>query len=185
MIIEIILIIKMKCVSITSCLGRNDYNVAFSILSLMILTVYYNQTPKITTKILIQIFVILSISDIIWIIYFSGAWTHLSEEEIEETINKDSKDIIAFWNSLWLIHGLVYFLAFIELILKGLLLYYLILDYKGKYYLLNLNYDNTNKDKETTNNEQNQMNNLSNDYGDFKKDIGTNFFDDNFHNEYE
>ena len=154
----------------------------------MILTVYYNQTPKLTTKILIQIFAILSIVDIIWIIYFSGAWIHLSKEEIEKNTNKDQKDIITFWNSLWFIHGLVYFLAFIELILKGLLLYYLILDYKGKYSLndlFNLNYEGANKDKETTNNEQNQMNNLSNDYGDFKKDIGNNSFDDNFHNEYE
>ena len=157
----------------------------------MILAVYYNQTPKITTKILIQIFTILSIADIIWIIYFSGAWTHLSKEEMEKNKNNDPQDIIAFWNSLWFIHGLVYFLAFIELILKGLLLYYLILDYKGKYSLndlLNLNYDGNNKDKETTNNEQNQMNNLSNNYGDFNKDFGNNSFndnDDNFQNEYE
>ena len=154
----------------------------------MILTVYYNQTPKITTKLLIQIFVILSIVDIIWIIYFSGAWKYLSKEEIEKNIDKDSKDIIAFWNSLWFIHRFVYILAFIELIIKGLLSYYLILDYKGKYSLndlFNLNYDNINKDKETTNNGQNQINNLSNDFRDFKKDIGTNSFDENFHNEYE
>ena len=154
----------------------------------MILTVYYNQTPKITTKLLIQIFVILSIADIIWIIYFSGAWKYLSKEEIEKNIDKESKDIIAFWNSLWFIHGFVYILAFIELILKCLLSYYLILDYKGKYSLndlLNLNYDNINKDKETANNGQNQINNLSNDFRDFKKDIGTNSFDENFHNEYE
>jgi hypothetical protein len=154
----------------------------------MILTVYYNQTPKITTKLLIQIFVILSIVDIIWIIYFSGAWKYLSKEEIEKNIDKDSKDIIVFWNSLWFIHRFVYILAFIELIIKGLLSYYLILDYKGKYSLndlLNLNYDNINKDKETTNNGQNQINNLSNDFRDFKKDIGTNSFDENFHNEYE
>ena len=75
---------KIQCVAITSCLGRNDYNVVFSILSLMILTVYYNQTPKITTKILIQNFTILSIGYIIWQIYFSGAWTHLSKEEMEK-----------------------------------------------------------------------------------------------------
>jgi hypothetical protein len=35
--------------------------------------------PKITTKIIIQILAILSIADIIWIIFFSGAWTHLNK----------------------------------------------------------------------------------------------------------
>ena len=107
----------------------------------MILNNFYNQSPKITTKIIIQIFAILSIVDILWIIYFSGAWTHVPKEKQQLKI-KDSADIIDFWNSLWLIHGIVYFLAFIELILKGLLLYYLIMDYNGKYSwkdLINLN----------------------------------------------
>ena len=154
----------------------------------MILTNFYNRTPKITTKIIIQILAILSIADIIWIIYFSGAWTHLSKEERENNNNKDSEDIIAFWDSLQFIHGLVYFLAFVELILKGLLLYYLIMDYNGKYSwkdLLNLNYDGFNTDKQTNNDEQNQINNISNDIGDFKKEMGTNSFDENFHNDYE
>ena len=154
----------------------------------MILTNFYNQTPKITTKIIIQLLAILSIADIIWIIYFSGAWTHLSKEEMAENNDNDSEDVIEYWNSLWFIHGFVYFLAFIELILKALLLYYLFMDYNGKYSwkdLLNLNYDGINKDKQTPVNEDNQINNISNDIGDFKKEIGTNSFDENFHNEYE
>ena len=154
----------------------------------MILTNFYNQTPKITTKIIIQLLAILSISDIIWIIYFSGAWTHLSKDENKKSNNKDSEDLIAFWDSLWFIHGFVYFLAFIELILKGLLLYYLIMDYNGKYSwrdLLNLNYEGIDKDKETPNENQNQINNISNDIGDLGKEIGTNSFDENFHNDYE
>ena len=154
----------------------------------MILTNFYNQTPKITTKIIIQLLAILSITDIIWIIYFSGAWTHLSKEERAENNDNDSEDVIEYWNSLWFIHGFVYFLAFIELILKALLLYYLFMDYNGKYSwkdLLNLNYDGINKDKQTPVNEDNQINNISNDIGDFKKEIGTNSFDENFHNEYE
>ena len=154
----------------------------------MILTNFYNQTPKITTKIIIQLLAILSIADIIWIIYFSGAWTHLSKEERVENNDNDSEDIVEYWNSLWFIHGFVYFLAFIELILKALLLYYLFMDYNGKYSwkdLLNLNYDGINKDKQTPVNEDNQINNISNDIGDFKKEIGTNSFDENFHNEYE
>ena len=154
----------------------------------MILTNFYNQTPKITTKIIIQLLAILSIADIIWIIYFSGAWTHISKEERADNNDNDSEDVIEYWNSLWFIHGFVYFLAFIELILKALLLYYLIMDYNGKYSwkdLLNLNYDGINKDKQTPVNEDNQINNISNDIGDFKKEIGTNSFDENFHNEYE
>ena len=120
----------------------------FSILTLLILTNFYNRTPKITTKIIIQLFTILSIADVIWIIYFSGAWIHLTEEERSKT--KDDSGIGYFWDSLWFIHGFVYFLAFIELILKALLLYYLIMDYKGKYSLkdlLNLNYDEINSSK--------------------------------------
>ena len=108
-----------------SCLGRNDYNVLFSILTLLILDNFYNRAPKVTSKIIIQIFFILSIPDILWIIYFSGAWRHLSKEERAKINVGDSEDIVTFWDSLWFIHGLVYFLAFIELILKGLLLYYL------------------------------------------------------------
>ena len=49
-----------------------------------------------------------------------------------------------FWESLWFIHALVYILAYIEVILKGFLLYYLIADFKEKYKfgdLLNFNYD--------------------------------------------
>ena len=50
-----------------------------------------------------------------------------------------------FWDSLWLVHKIVYILAYIELILKGFLLYYLIVDFKEKYKLselFNFNYDN-------------------------------------------
>ena len=95
-------------------------------MTLLILDNFYNSSPKITSKIIIQIFFILLIPDILWIIYFTGAWTHLSKEERAKINIEESEDIVNFWDSLWFIHGLVYFLAFIELILKGLLLYYLI-----------------------------------------------------------
>ena len=154
----------------------------------MILTNFYNQTPKITTKIIIQLICLLSIADIIWIFFFSGAWTHLTKEERAKNNNNDSEDIIEFWDSLSFIHGFVYFLAFIELILKLLLLYYLIMDYNGKYTwidLFNLNYDGTNKNEQTTSNEQNQINNISNDIAELGKEVGTNSFEENFNNEYE
>ena len=177
---------KIKSVSIASCLGRNDYNVVFSILNLLILDNFYNSSPKITSKIIIQILSILAIADILWIIYFSSAWTHLSKEEREKINIGDSEDIINFWDSLWFIHGLVYFLAFIELILKGLLLYYLIMDYNGKYSwkdLFNLNYDAT-AEKITTNGDENHISN-DNDMFDNKKEMGNNSFDENFVGEFE
>ena len=100
----------------------------------------------------------------------------------------DAEDLVTFWDSLWFIHGLVYFLAFIELILKGLLLYYLILDYNGKYTwkdLMNFNYDNSG-DKITTNGEDNQMGNISNDdMIDIKKEFENNSLDGEFKNDFE
>ena len=154
----------------------------------MILTNFYNQSPKITTKIIFQILSVLSIVDLIWIIFFSSAWTHLTKEEREKSNNTDSEDILPFWDSLWLIHGFVYFLAYIELILKILLLYYLFTNYSEKYAwkdLFNLNYEGSNIDKQISNDEQNQIENISNNMDDFKKEIGTNSFEENFQNEYE
>ena len=183
--ITFIIYLWIKLVSITSCLGRNDYNVVFSILTLLLLIKFYNSAPKVTTKIIIQIFGILTIADVLWIIYFSGAWTHLSKEERAKIDIGDSEDIINFWDSLWFIHGLVYFLSFIELILKGLLLYYLIMDYYGKYSLkdlMNLNYDNGGE-KITSNGDENQLGNLSNENDIMdKKDDENNSLDDNFWN---
>ena len=168
--------------SITSCLGRNDYNVVFSILILMILTNFYNRTPQVTSKVIIQLFTILSIADIIWIIYFSKAWIQLSDEERAKIGNESG--IAEFWDSLWFIHGFVYFLAFIELIIKGLLLYYLIVDYKEKYSLkslFNFSYDD-NSDSKSSNigsdvKKDDINNQISNDLG-FGRD--TNSFDENF-----
>ena len=157
----------------------------FSILTLLLLNNFYNSSPKVTNKIIIQIFGILAIVDVLWIIYFSGAWTHLSKEERAKLDIGDSEDIVNFWDSLWFIHGLVYFLSFVELILKGLLLYYLIMDYYGKYSLkdlMNLNYDNGGE-KITSNEDENQLGNLSNENDIMdKKDEENNSLGDNFGN---
>ena len=69
---------------------------------------------------------ILIFADIIWIILFSTAWEHDSESE-------STSEEVQFWDSLWFVHGLVYVLAYLELILKGFLLYYLVVDFKEKY----------------------------------------------------
>jgi hypothetical protein len=111
--------------------------VAFSIITLMLLTNFYNQFPKATIKIIFQMLTILTLADIVWISLFSGAWDHDQE-------NKNPSGEIQFWESLWFVHKIVYILAYIELILKCLLLYYLFADFKEKYKLgdlFNFNYD--------------------------------------------
>ena len=77
-----------------------------------------------------------------WIYLFSTAWEHDKEESGEQS--KDTKNVDPFWDSLWFIHSFVYILAYVELILKCLILYYLISNFKEKYRLrelFNLNYD--------------------------------------------
>ena len=151
----------------TSCLARNDYNVAFSIIILMVLTNFYNQNPKATTKIIIQILIVLTLADIIWIYLFSSAWEHDDESKDE---SKSTQDDNHYWDSLWFIHKIVYIFAYIELILKCFLIYYLIADFKEKYKLkdlFNFNYDDgrssiqpQNQGQQLNANADNSMNNF-------------------------
>ena len=72
----------------------------------MILTNFYNQTPQVTTKIIIQIMGILSIADIIWIISFSGSWVHNEEDREKTETTKKFIRILGFtlvcsWISLY------------------------------------------------------------------------------------
>ena len=147
----------------------------------MILTNFYNQTPKITTKIIIQLLTILIITDIIWIILISSAWDHDSDEEKKYT----EGSVNYFWSSLWFMHGLVYICAYIELILKGFLLYYLIVDFKEKYKLkelINLNYDDS-ANVIDNNISQQQGNNINNSMSDFVNG-NQNSFNEQFENQY-
>ena len=166
----------------TSCLARNDFNVAFSIITLMLLTNFYNQNPKATTKIIIQILSILIIADIVWIILFSSAWDHGDNPE-----QNSSKEENIFWDSLWFIHKIVYILAYIELLLKGFLLYYLIMDFKEKYKLkdlFNFNYDdmNDNINPQNLNLDGQQYNLENNDNNIFNE--SNNSYKENFENQY-
>ena len=145
----------------------------------MILTNFYNQKPKATVKIIIQIITILIIADIIWIILYSGAWDHSSENPKKE---KKSNNEQEFWESLWFIHKIVYFLAYIELILKCFLFYYLIADFKEKYKLndlFNLNYDDG-SNIIGSNNEYNPDNGSLIRYANERE----NSFEENFKNKY-
>ena len=122
---------------------------------------------------------ILIIADIIWILLFSSAWEHNSEGEAS------SSEETQFWDSLWFVHKLVYVLAYLELILKGILLYYLIVNFNEKYKfkdLFNLNYEDDKKSiqpqniNEQQNNGDNSMNNYNNE--------SNNSFAENFKNKY-
>ena len=145
----------------------------------MILTNFYNQKPKATVKIIIQIITILIIADIIWIILYSGAWDHSSENPKKD---KKSNNEQEFWESLWFIHKIVYFLAYIELILKCFLFYYLFADFKEKYKLndlFNLNYDDG-SNIIGSNNEYNPDNGSLIRYANERE----NSFEENFKNKY-
>jgi len=155
--------------------------VAFSIITLMLLTNFYNQFPKSTIKIIFQMLAILTFADIVWIYLFSGAWEHGQE-------NKNPSGEIQFWESLWFIHKIVYILAYIELILKALLLYYLFADFKEKYKLgdlFNFNYDegkNMNMNMIQSQNDD-PLNNLNNSMNNFVNQSNDSY-SENFHNKY-
>ena len=164
---------------ITSCLARNDFNVAFSIITLMLLTNFYNQNPKATIKIIIQMLTILFLADIVWIVLFSSAWEHNSESDNSKSNEGES----LFWDSLWFIHKIVYVLAYIELLVKGFLLYYLIVDFKEKYKLsdlFNFNYDDGKNSLQPQNMDEMQNFDNNNNF----VDESNNSYAENFQNKY-
>ena len=145
----------------------------------MLLINFYNSKTKAITKIIIQMITILIFADIIWILLFSSAWEHNSENEI------DVSEDIQFWDSLWFVHKLVYVLAYLELILKGFLLYYLVVDFKEKYKfkdLFNLNYDDEKNMIQSQN--INEQQNVGNNSMDNFQNESNNSFAENFQNKY-
>jgi hypothetical protein len=145
----------------------------------MLLINFYNSKTKAITKIIIQMISILILADIVWILLFSSAWEHNSENQ--ENLTED----VQFWDSLWFIHKLVYVLAYLELILKGFLLYYLVVDFKEKYKLkdlFNLNYDDEKNmiQSQNINEEQNIGDNSMNNF----QNESNNSFAENFQNKY-
>ena len=127
----------------------------------MLLTNFYNQNPKATTKIIFQMLVVLILADIVWIFLFSSAWEHSDETEETEEKQTHSEGKDEYWDSLWFIHKIVYILAYIELLLKGFLLYYLFADFKEKYKisdLFNFNYDDGKNSIQPQNIDEQQMN---------------------------
>ena len=145
----------------------------------MLLTNFYNQNPKATTKIIIQMLSILFLADIVWIALFSSAWEHDSES----VNSKSNESEILFWDSLWLVHKIVYVLAYIELLVKGFLLYYLIVDFKEKYKLsdlFNFNYDDGKNSLQPQNMDEMQNFDNSNNF----VNESNNSYAENFQNKY-
>ena len=148
----------------------------------MILTNFYNQNPKATTKIIFQMLLLLFLADIVWIVLFSSAWEHNDETEGQ---SKHSAGDNTFWDSLWLIHKIVYILAYIELLLKGFLLYYLFADFKEKYKLsdlFNFNYDDGKNNTQPQNIDEQQIN-FDNSMAKFANE-SNNSYVENFQNNY-
>jgi len=122
---------------------------------------------------------ILILADIVWIVLFSTAWEHNEENE-----KKRDTDVI-FWDSLWFVHKIVYILAYLELILKCFLLYYLIVFFKGKYKLkdlFNLNYDDEKNVIQSPNINERQ-DNIDNSINNYANESNNSYMDD-FKNKY-
>jgi hypothetical protein len=84
--------------------------VIFSFLLLIIINNFYNQNPKLFTKIIVQILALLIVADLIWLIVMIPTWSH----------EKEDKNL--YWNSLSGIHSFAIVFAFLELILKTILI---------------------------------------------------------------
>ena len=115
--------------SIFSSLSRTDYNLIGAVIILILLIYYFQQFPILITKIIIQIYIVLCIFDLIWLIIMMFVWTH------GNNTNK-------YWRSLAFMHNLIYWFGLLEFLYKVYLLFGLVKDYNksGKNDLLDLNY---------------------------------------------
>ncbi len=115
--------------SIFSSLSRTDYNLIGAIIILILLIYYFQQFPILITKIIIQIYIVLCIFDLIWLIIMMFVWTH-------------GKNTDKYWRSLAFIHNLIYWFGLFEFLYKIYLLLGLMKEYNkyGKKDLFDLNY---------------------------------------------
>ena len=98
--------------SIISCCSRADYNIAVGYLVLMLRSLTSTEKLKLGTKGIIHIILLSLIFDIIWVIEYTGYWTH----------GEDSSDL---WKSLSLIHNFAYYLGIFEFLLKIPIIFFL------------------------------------------------------------
>ena len=115
--------------SIFSSLSRTDYNLIGAIIILILLIYYFQQFPILITKIIIQIYMVLCIFDLIWLIIMMFVWTH-------------GKNTDKYWRSLAFMHNLIYWFGLFEFLYKIYLLLGLMKEYNkyGKKDLFDLNY---------------------------------------------
>ena len=98
--------------SIISCCSRADYNIAVGFLVLMLRSLTSTEKLKLGTKGIIHIILLSLIFDIIWVIEYTGYWTH-------------GEDSSVLWKSLSLIHNFAYYLGIFEFLLKIPIIFFL------------------------------------------------------------
>lgn len=101
-----IVVYLLSALSVCSCIIRNDYNVIFSFLILIIVNKYFPDGPKYYSKIIFQLLVGLVIVDCIWLAIIIPYW------------NSDLVKHNEYWESLSTIHTFTLILAFIEIGVK-------------------------------------------------------------------
>ena len=77
---------------------------------------YFKTYQRVSTKILFQIILMMCIYDILWIIVMAFVWNH----------DQDKNTSIKYWASLKVMHSIVYFIAFGELVLKLVIEYFVV-----------------------------------------------------------
>ena len=97
----------------------NDINVVFSFFILTILNNYFDNNSKLFTKIIFQILVVLVAADLIWFFVMSAVWG----QTVKNT----------YWEGQGTLQILALILCWVEIALKGILGYYLFLNFKDKY----------------------------------------------------
>ena len=104
-------------------MARVDFNIIGCFVLLIVLNQYYNKYPMLIQKINFHGNIIMILIDIIWLIIMSSVWSH----------SKDKNNNIKYWSSIKLIHNLVYYLVFVEIVFKCYIIYLIYSNYKKTY----------------------------------------------------
>ena len=113
-----ILYFLLKGLSVSSCLIRNDYNVLFSFLILILLNRFYSENKKFYSKILIHLLLALAAVDIVWLVVILPYW------------NTKSKSRNPYWESLSGVHTFGLIMAFLELFIKLIMAVAIFFEYR-------------------------------------------------------
>lgn len=96
--------------SLISSICRSDWNIVVGMFSLCILTKYFRENPQYFTGLLFVLHSSAIIADIIWMIMMIPSWSS------DESANP-------MWKSLNFVHSLTVILSFIELTIKGVIVF--------------------------------------------------------------